>query len=157
VGRTGTGAWPLATWGVMPAAVLFALPALAKRGGWPIAGRESDYLTVAATGIALYLCLWTMVTNVISNGDAAPLPYIPLLSPLDAGEGLAILAMIAWLARLPSFEMASELAKDRRIPFSIVAAMTLLAATARDEGDRPVTRLAAYAVLAPFGIGARHR
>lgn len=124
VGRTGTGAWPLATWGVVPAAVLFALPALAKRGGWPITGRESDYLTVAATGIALYLCLWAMVTNVISNGDAAPLPYIPLLSPLDAGEGLAIFAMIAWLVRLPSFEIASALARDRRIPFSIIAAMT---------------------------------
>jgi uncharacterized membrane protein len=121
VGTAATGAWPLATWGVIPAAALFAIPALAKRGGWPTAGRESGYLTVAATGIALYLGAWALRSNMISNGEAAPLSYIPLLSPLDASEGIAILAMIAWLARLPSFETAAPLAKDRRVAFSLTA------------------------------------
>jgi len=86
-----------------------------------MAGHESGYLTVAAAGIAVYLCLWAMATNVISNGDAPPLPYIPLLSPLDVCEGLAILAMIAWLARLSSFKIASPLLEHRQVVFSIVA------------------------------------
>ena len=123
VGRIGTGAWPLAAWGVIPGCVLLGLPALARGGRWPIGGQVSAYLTVGAAGIALYLALWALATNVISNGDALPLPYLPLLNPLDASEGLVILAMLAWLVRLPSFEIAASFVADRRVPFSIVAAL----------------------------------
>jgi uncharacterized membrane protein len=121
VGQVGTGAWPLAACGVIPMAVLFVLPALARRGRWPTAGHESGYLTVAAAGITLYLCLWAMLTNVMSNGEAAPLPYVPLLNPLDVCEGLAIVAMVSWLVRLPAFKIASLRVEERRVVFYFFA------------------------------------
>jgi uncharacterized membrane protein len=118
------GAWAVATWGVIPAAVLYTLPHVARRQAWPIAAHLDSYLCDAATGLALYLCIWCLATNVISNGDPAPLRYVPLLNPLDAAGGFALLATIAWLIRLPSFGVTSWLTVDRRPFFGVAAATT---------------------------------
>ena len=47
--------------------------------------------------LAAGLWLWTLVANVASDGSAAPLPYLPLLNPLDIGIGIALAAMLLWL------------------------------------------------------------
>lgn len=122
VGQIAAGAWMAAVRGAIPAVVLLALPVLASRGGWPVAAMARSYLTVGAAGLALYLTVWAVATNVTSDGDAAPLLYIPVLSPLDLAGGLALLAMIAWLFRLPSFGFESRLLRQRQLLYVIVAA-----------------------------------
>lgn len=93
-------AWPALGWVVMPAAALALLtrPALQQR--WPVNAFREAYLVFAAAPVAAYLLLWVWFSNGLS-GDAAPLPYIPLLNPLELGHGLALLALLLWFRALP--------------------------------------------------------
>ena len=63
------------------------------------AAAPAAYQHTAAAVLAAALWLWTLVANVASDGSAAPLPYVPLLNPLDVGIGLALVAALLWLQR----------------------------------------------------------
>jgi uncharacterized membrane protein len=120
VDRATEGAWALATAGLIPATILLALPRLARQGGWPVGTQSGGYLTVGAAGLAGYVLLWSLVTNVTSNGDAEPLLYVPALNPLDVAEGLAILATVEWLLALRSLKSRSILLDGRPALFGVV-------------------------------------
>ncbi len=93
-------AWAqLAAMGV-PALVLIASvhPAVLRRrmdtpsrGDWPTAG---------CGALALYLLGWLWIGNA-SDGNASPLPWVPLLNPLEIGQGVALLALVGWVRALP--------------------------------------------------------
>ncbi|MEK8030218.1 DUF2339 domain-containing protein [Ideonella sp. DXS29W] len=93
-------AWPALGWVAMPAAVLALLtrPALLRR--WPLSAFRDAYLLAGAAPVAAYLLLWVWFSNLLS-GEAAPLPYIPLLNPLELGHGLVLLSLLLWFRALP--------------------------------------------------------
>ena len=85
----------------VPAAVLVASaqPALWRRFGdatqaiaWRVAG---------CAALALWLLAWLWVGNT-GPGDAAPLPWVPLLNPLEIGQGIALLALLGWVRSVPA-------------------------------------------------------
>ena len=85
----------------VPAAVLIAstLPALRRRlerfAAWPA------WATVGCGALAVYLFGWLWAANT-NAGDAAPLPWLPLLNPLEIGAGIALLAIAGWARALPA-------------------------------------------------------
>ena len=100
LGETGS-AWAMLGWALVPAVVLLAItrPRLAKR--WPLNAYRDAYLLIACAPVALYLLLWLWASNT-QAGAAAPLPYVPLLNPLEIGHGLVLLALFLWRAALPA-------------------------------------------------------
>jgi uncharacterized membrane protein len=89
---------PDSDWGevsemVVPAFVLLALPALTARVQWPFAAHRRAYIERAGLGLAVVLALWTLAVNLHRAGNSLPLPYLPLLSPLDAVQALVLLAL----------------------------------------------------------------
>ena len=52
----------------------------------------------------MYKRQWFCIVNVISPGSAAPLPYAPLLNPLDLTLILALTALFVWAHRAQGFE-----------------------------------------------------
>ncbi|MET0333706.1 MAG: DUF2339 domain-containing protein [Rhizobacter sp.] len=94
-------AWPLLGWVLVPALVLAVIsrPAVLQR--WPFSTFRTPYLLVACAPVALYLLLWLWASNT-QSGQAAPLPYVPLLNPLEIGHGLVLLALFLWHRALPS-------------------------------------------------------
>jgi uncharacterized membrane protein len=89
----GGGSWPAIAWVLVPALALHVLPKLAARGVWPFSRHQETY--VATVGVALALCLviWSGGTNVTMRADPYPLPYIPVLNPLDLAELLVLLIL----------------------------------------------------------------
>ena len=107
-GVAGGGSWPIIAWALVPAVTLFALPRLVRRIHWPIEVHREAYIGIAAVGLALYLALWSVETNVTLMGDPHPLPFVPLLNPLDLAEFFVLLVLLRfWLnlrsARLPDY------------------------------------------------------
>ncbi|TMH06270.1 MAG: DUF2339 domain-containing protein [Betaproteobacteria bacterium] len=94
-------AWATLGWVLAPAAVLTLItrPALLRR--WPLVEHRDTYLGVACTPVALYLLLWLWVGNA-ESGSASLLPYVPLLNPLELGQGLVLLVLMLWLRALPT-------------------------------------------------------
>jgi uncharacterized membrane protein len=112
-GVAGGGSWPTIAWALVPAIMLFTLPKLTARLHWPIEIHREAYVGVAAVGLALYLALWSIQTNVTLAGNPFPLPFVPLLNPLDLAELFVLLVLLRfWLylrsARLADYAILPE-------------------------------------------------
>ena len=85
----------------VPAMVLIAstLPAIRRRLEGTGAG--PTWATVGCGALAVHLFGWLWAANT-SAGDAAPLPWLPLLNPLEIGAGIALLAIARWARSLPA-------------------------------------------------------
>jgi uncharacterized membrane protein len=92
----GSGSWPAIAWASIPAVALYLLPGLTARIAWPLAAHRSAYAAVGGAGIAAYLLAWSLTTNLHLNGDPYPLPYVPLLNPLDLAQIAVLLATLRW-------------------------------------------------------------
>jgi len=93
-----TGAWTAIAWPIVPAVLLAMLPRLAGHGVWPVTAHRKAYLLFASAGFALYLGLWSVATNCLVPSPSTPLPYFPLLNPLDLTQGLVLFILVRfWL------------------------------------------------------------
>ncbi|KQN33529.1 DUF2339 domain-containing protein [Sphingomonas sp. Leaf38] len=63
---------------------------------WPLDRHAQAYGWYAAVPIAALVYLGALLTAVISSGNAAPLPYLPLLNPVDLTLGLSLAALELW-------------------------------------------------------------
>lgn len=108
LGRVGAewSSWQLLGWAIVPALVLWALRSRVLLQRWPLAEYRAAYLELAATPVAAYLLAWVWVTNAVSPGDAAPLPYVPLLNPLELAQWLVLFALVLWWRALPAGSFA---------------------------------------------------
>lgn len=98
-----SGSWAryLPVWAMM--AYVGALIPRARAGRWPTAPLAGWYREVLIPLGALWSLALVVVWNFTQNGLMAPLPYLPLLNPLDLSTGFAaLLAVAAWrLAAIP--------------------------------------------------------
>src|SRR5439155_3813964 len=92
----GRAVWPLIAWALVPGALLTLLALVGSRIAWPVAAHRDAYLAAGAGLLAFFLGFWTLFVNFASDGDPAPLPYVPVLSPLDLAQIGAVLAIGLW-------------------------------------------------------------
>jgi uncharacterized membrane protein len=122
----GGNTWPTSAWIVIPAFVLWRLPKLVTRVKWPFARNREAYLFVAGVGLALYLCVWSLLTNIASTGDTVPLPYVPLLNPLDLGQALVLLVLLRYWRFLRAVDSPGSARINKRVPLPVLAALTFI-------------------------------
>jgi uncharacterized membrane protein len=87
------GSWPAIAWAVVPGVALLLLPALGERIAWPFAAHRETYVALVGGVIATYLALWSLGTNLTMPGDPFPLPYVPILNPLDLAQVFVLLVL----------------------------------------------------------------
>lgn len=89
-------AWPLLGWMLAPVAYLFALTRARVQRAWPIRDQSTAYLLISALPITIYLLAWVWISNAVSNGNAAPLPYVPLINPLELAHAAVLVSIALW-------------------------------------------------------------
>ena len=116
----GRGSWPAIGWMLVPVTALILLPRLAATGAaaavtspagtsrWPLGVHRQSYVMLAGGGVALYLAAWSVATNCLLRGDPYPFPYLPLLSPLDLAQLLAILVFARFMLYLRSLQYVPD-------------------------------------------------
>ncbi|MEO8101795.1 MAG: DUF2339 domain-containing protein [Betaproteobacteria bacterium] len=89
-----------------------ALAALGMvRQWWPFGAHAAAFRAWAVMPLLLLALVWTLIANSICDGLAAPLPYLPILNPLDAAQ-LALFAACVWaLNRQPAGSLQGVEAK----------------------------------------------
>jgi len=94
-------AWPWLGWALAPSVYLWL--ASSDRGRfWPLGDFSRQYRYHAALPMAAGMLAWFWVANALSPGNAQPLPYLPILNPLELGLLLVLLACWHWgRAHLP--------------------------------------------------------
>lgn len=98
------GVWRNVAWPIISAAVLWLLAEYGRKISWPIARFPRAYFVAGAAPIAAGLVIWALLA-LGSDGNAAPLPYVPLLNPLDIAFGLGLVGLLAWIRRLRKLDL----------------------------------------------------
>lgn len=93
----GADTWWRIAWGLVPAAALAAMMRFGERLPSPVADHPDLYLDKALIPVGFYLWAWILVLCLGSRGAADPLPYLPLLNPMDIAVGIVTLIMVSWL------------------------------------------------------------
>jgi uncharacterized membrane protein len=122
----GGDTWAASAWIVIPAFFLWRLPKLVTRVRWPFARNREAYLFVAGVGVAFFLGAWSLFGNATLEGDTAPLPYIPLLNPLDLGQALILLVLLRYWRFLRAVDSPGSRRIDKRVPLPALAALTFV-------------------------------
>jgi uncharacterized membrane protein len=81
---------------LVPAVLAAWIVARSAGGSWPVGMHSRLYLVQALAPVMLALWLWVLYINVKSNGNPAPLPYLPLLNPLDLAVALIAVVYLTW-------------------------------------------------------------
>lgn len=94
--RLGAGSWR-DVMRALPA--ILALHLVARGNAWPVRAWTSAYRGIGAAGLAMYLLAWALVMNG-DDAAASPLPYLPLINPVELAQVLALGAIAGWLLYL---------------------------------------------------------
>ena len=67
---------------------------------WPLDRFQREYALYAGSGVAVLTTLGALVMACTAGGNVDPLPYIPLLNPVDLLSFIAIASVALWLKKL---------------------------------------------------------
>jgi len=112
------------------------LLALARRGAfaaidqpqrWPLGRFALAYLWRAAAPLAVALGLGALIVALLSDGNAKPLPYVPLINPTDLSVALALAACALWLMRVRESALPVPAWSRSTVPLGALAAIGFIA------------------------------
>jgi uncharacterized membrane protein len=104
VERIAAGVWPIAA--ALAAGALLVLVTLRARERlkWPLATHARTYVAAGCGGVLVVGVLAVLVLNAESPGTAAPLPYLPLLNPLELVSVAVLLVLLKWWSVLAEYD-----------------------------------------------------
>jgi uncharacterized membrane protein len=87
--------WRWLGWAILPSLYL-VLMAAPRAWPWPVSAYSREYRVYAAAPLALLMLGWFWLANIASEGNAEPLPYVPLINPLELGLLFALFGVYVW-------------------------------------------------------------
>jgi len=122
----GDGVWRVIPWGLVPALALALACSLAGRRGWPVATHSRGYLVVGAIPLVLWMLVWAFVVGIVSDGDPAPLPYVPVVNPIDLTLGVVAVVLMTWVRGLAREGVDVRTLAPREAVIGVPAALAFL-------------------------------
>ncbi|HRF12454.1 MAG TPA: DUF2339 domain-containing protein [Candidatus Accumulibacter phosphatis] len=122
----GRAAWPLIAWALVPGSLLALLALRGERLPWPVAAQLETYLVAGGAPLAIFLASWFVFGNVVSDGNPWPLPYLPLLNPLDLAQAGALLVLCSWFVEVRRLGLRPLVTVPLNIAWSVLAAALFL-------------------------------
>lgn len=125
--RSAATAWRAAALAMVPGALLLALHGLERRLEWPLRRQRFGYRVPGYAGLLLLTAGFDL--GLLGRaGGIAPLPYLPLLNPLDLAAAFGLGLMLYWLRLL---RQETAIGRDLRRGLQIaVAGLAFLSLTA---------------------------
>jgi uncharacterized membrane protein len=116
----GRHVWPLIAWALVPGGMLATLALKGQSIAWPVMRYPTAYLWHGALPLAVFLLGWTLYANVSNDGNPEPLPYVPLLNPLDIAQLLAFACVALWWKALPAYGIRNAAEIPRSWPRAVL-------------------------------------
>ncbi|CAK8721276.1 MAG: putative membrane protein [Candidatus Electronema aureum] len=91
----GAGVWDDIAWGLIPTGMVLLAHSRRLEAHWPLADYAAVYQRQASAVLAFFMWLWLLAGYFGSAGDAPPLPFIPVVNPLELSQ-LAVMLLLVW-------------------------------------------------------------
>jgi uncharacterized membrane protein len=138
-----TPTWGQVAWAIVPSILLVVFVQYGDRVTWPVRRHESLYGGAVPLGPLAFLVIWVLWACA-QDGDAAPLPYVPVLNPIEIAQAFAIVTASAWLIRSR---------RAGHLPVSLVPhALATLGAIAFLALNAVVARIVHFYLAIPFSL-----
>ncbi|MBC7982589.1 MAG: DUF2339 domain-containing protein [Candidatus Obscuribacterales bacterium] len=122
----GADAWRLIAWAVVPAFALASGALLERTFSWPFATHATAYIKFASSGLAAYLLSWSLTLAVSHTAAAYPLPYLPLMNPIDLAQAFVLMAVLMWWRRYVSVVPSSPQSLTSERAWMVLGAVTFV-------------------------------
>jgi uncharacterized membrane protein len=107
---------------VIMVVLIIALDLINNTKAWPFANHAKAYRQIAALIIMALMLMWSLVFNFFSVHKADPIPYLPLLNPIDLFQLMALFVVIQWYRMHGSTLLERLLEKSNSIlPIGLLA------------------------------------
>ena len=94
----------------------------AEPARWPLDRFQREYAIVAGSGVALLTTLGALVMACTAGGNVDPLPYIPLLNPVDLLSFIAVASVALWLKQIRESALVNATSRLRsNVLFGVLA------------------------------------
>lgn len=115
--------WQAVAWVLAPLLTLFIIGEGRWKLAWPIQHFASTYQVTALIPVTLALLTWGLFTLSLS-GDPWPLPFLPLLNPLELTQALVLMVTGSWWWQRRNDAAMKEWLPDHRLPLGLFALLT---------------------------------
>ncbi|MCI5149772.1 MAG: DUF2339 domain-containing protein, partial [Candidatus Electrothrix sp. MAN1_4] len=89
--------WELITWALVPLVLLQCVQNADLTRYWPLSHYAPQYQDQGSAVLAVLLWVWLLASALLSPGDATPLPFLPLVNPLELSQLIVFLVIARWL------------------------------------------------------------
>ncbi|WP_296186508.1 DUF2339 domain-containing protein [Pseudomonas sp. UBA1879] len=126
-------AWRWLGWAVLPSFYLLAMTAPRTepwRVPWPVSAYPREYRVWAAAPLAFLMLAWFWLANWFSEGAADPLPYVPVINPLELGLLITLAGIFSWTRQqLPQLGVSPHHARKVALIIAGASIFALVTAT----------------------------
>jgi len=112
--------WPDIAWGLVPGFFILLLSRTGRVIPWPVRAFEKDYAWEGLLPVVVLSGLFTLFMC-FNPGNPAPLPYFPIIGPVDLAQIFCLLTVLKWSFYMRREEMKSILPVSRSIHYGIAA------------------------------------
>jgi uncharacterized membrane protein len=92
--------WVYLTWCLVPALVILLVTKLSTKITWPLKAHCKTYMTQGLGFIVIYCLGWAVFNHFLESGNVSPLPYLPILNPIDAVAIFTFFSIFTWLKQV---------------------------------------------------------
>ena len=119
-----TPTWASTIWCLIPALFLLALRTIGQSIVWPVQRFPTFYRSIVPVAPAAGIVMW-VVWAFGQSGSADPLPYVPIVNPLELVQAIGLVAIYAGLDLRET--MTHEVEPMRRGGLTVIAVLAFIA------------------------------
>ncbi len=95
--------WPFVAWVLLPTLAVWVITARGDRLVWPLRALRTDYMMQGLAPVTLVIAGWVLYAF-FQAGDPSPLPYLPVINPLELMQLAALFSLIVWSVQADVFQ-----------------------------------------------------
>lgn len=96
--------WEEIIWGLIPAFGIMKMIYLRDRVSWPVMEYPQSYVGTGLLPIVFYISVW-VIFACHNPADPIPLPYLPIVNPLELVQLFSIIIILNWLSLIGQEEL----------------------------------------------------
>ncbi len=123
---SGASSWHFMLWGLLPAASLFLLQHDGEKLRWPVMAHQRTYRGKIGLLLVTVILAWILYSSLTHSAAMTPLPYLPIINPLDISVLIGLGSIIYWFSHTDNLRFSDMTAHSQRLLYTAAAVVVFI-------------------------------